>query len=160
MQISKPVVLFDIDYTLFDTAFFKESRLVKHKAYEEVIGVLDNLNKIAVLGIFSEGDIEFQIEKLTKTDIKKYFDEIHTHIVSDKVSEIKKVFNKYAKNKIFLVDDKLSILRDLRDFMPSVFTIWVKRGPFAQNQREISGFKPDAEVKILSEVVKIVQMSS
>lgn len=156
----KPVVLFDIDYTLFDTAFFKESKLLKHKIYEEAIKVLDSLNKIAILGIFSEGDIEFQIEKLIKTDIKKYFDEIHTHIVSNKVSEIKKVFTKYAGNKIFLVDDKLSILSDLRNFMPSVFTIWVKRGPFAENQKEIPGFIPDAEVENLSEVVKIIKSNS
>ena len=157
MQHSKKIVLFDIDYTLFDTALFKESRFLKHKVYEEVINVLDSLKKVAILGIFSEGDLDFQIEKLIKTDIKKYFDEIHTHIVSDKLGEIKKIIAKYANNKLFLVDDKLSILNNLKNFMPSVFTIWVKRGPFAQNQKEILGFKPDAEVENLSEVVGIVR---
>ena len=41
--------------------------------------------------------------------------------------------------------------------MPSVFTIWVKRGFYAENQKNIPGFKPDAEIKNLSEVVKIVK---
>ena len=41
MQLIKPIVLFDIDYTLFDTAFFKESGLSEHKIYEEVIEVLE-----------------------------------------------------------------------------------------------------------------------
>ena len=153
---NKPVVLFDIDFTLFDTASFKQSGLSRHKIYEEVIGVLENLKNIAILGIFSEGDLDFQNQKLIKTDIKKYFEELHTHIVLNKLDEIKKVFEKYRGNRIFLVDDKLTILNDLKKFMPSVFGIWVKRGWYADNQKEIQGFKPDAEVDTLQEIVKII----
>ena len=156
MKSTKPVVFFDIDYTLFDTAKFKQSGFLEHKIYKEVIGVLENLKEIAVLGIFSEGDLEFQTKKLIKTNIKKYFDEIHTYIVLDKFGEMKKVFEKYKNNKIFLVDDKLTILRDLKKAMPLVFGIWIKRGWYARNQKEILGFKPDAEVTSLKEVVNLI----
>ena len=156
----KKIVLFDIDYTLFRTDLFKQSGLSEHKIYEEVIEVLESLKKIAILGIFSEGDLEFQNQKLVKTDIKKYFKEIHTHIVLHKLEEIKKVFEKYRKNKIFLIDDKLSILNDLKKFMPLCFGIWIKRGWYAQNQKPIPGFQPDAQVDNLHQVVKIIRSNS
>ena len=153
----KPVVLFDIDYTLFDTAFFKESKLLKHKIYEEVIGVLNSLNKIAILGVFSEGNIDFQIKKIKETNIDKYFAKDNTHVVLDKLLKLRGILEKYKDRKTFFVDDKLGILYDAKKLLPDVFAIWVKRGPFAKNQREILGFIPDAEVENLSEVVRIVQ---
>lgn len=157
MQFTKPVVLFDIDYTLFDTALFKESRFLQHKVYEEVIEVLDSINKIATLGIFSEGDIDFQRRKLKQTNIDKYFEKDHTHIVLKKIDDLKKILESYEDRQIFFVDDKLNILFDAKKSFPEVFTIWVKRGPFAESQKPILGFKSDAEVKNLSEVVKIIQ---
>ena len=45
-------VLFDIDFTLFDTQTFKDSKLTKYTSYGEVISVLENLSKISELGIF------------------------------------------------------------------------------------------------------------
>lgn len=159
MQSTKPIVLFDIDYTLFDTAFFKESGLSEHKIYEEVISVLENLNKVALLGIFSEGNIDFQIRKLKETNIEKYFAQDNTHIVLNKLDELKGIFQRYKNRNFFFVDDKFTILFDAKKAFPDVFTIWVKRGPFAQNQKEIPGFKPDAEVKNLAEVIKIISQN-
>jgi FMN phosphatase YigB (HAD superfamily) len=153
----KPIVLFDIDYTLFDTKLFKKSDLTKHKIYEEVRDVLEKLSKIALLGIFSEGDLEFQRKKLNQTEIADYFEKDNTHIVLNKLTGVRKVLQKYANRKTFFVDDKLSILFDAKKIFPNVVTIWVKRGIYAENQKDISGFRPDAEVDNLSEVVKIVE---
>lgn len=154
---NKPVVLFDIDYTLFDTAFFKESKFLRHKIYEEVIGALDNLSKIALLGIFSEGNIDFQRRKLKETNIERYFAKDNTHIVLNKLDKLKGTLEKYGNRKIFFVDDKLTILFDAKKLFPDIFTIWVQRGFYAKNQKNIPGFKPDAEVKTLSEVVGIIK---
>lgn len=156
MQPIKPVVLFDIDYTLFDTAFFKESGLSEHKIYEEVINVLENLSKIAILGIFSEGNINFQIRKLKETNIEKYFDKDNTHIVLNKLDELKEIFQRYKDRKFFFVDDKLTILSDAKKAFPDVFTIWVKRGPFAKMQKPIPDFNPDAQVEGLREIISII----
>jgi FMN phosphatase YigB (HAD superfamily) len=152
----KPIVLFDIDYTLFDTKLFKKSYLTKHKIYEEVRDVLEKLSKIALLGIFSEGDLEFQRKKLNQTEIADYFEKGNTHVVLNKLTEIRKVLQKYIDRKTFFVDDKLNILFDAKKIFPKVVTIWVKRGIYAENQKDIPGFKPDAVVANLSEVVKIV----
>jgi len=154
----KPIVLFDIDYTLFDTEHFKKSLLTKHRIYEEVKDVLEKLSKIALLGIFSEGDLEFQRKKLNKTAINDYFEKDHTHIVLSKLSELRRILKKYENRVIFFIDDKLSILHDAKKMLPRVVTVWVKRGIYAENQKEIPGFKPDAEVKTLKEIVKIVKL--
>ncbi len=156
----KPVVLFDIDYTLFDTALFKKSYLTRHKIYEEVRDVLEKLSKNALLGIFSEGDLEFQRKKLNQTGIVDYFEKDNTHIVLNKLTEVRKVLQKYVDRKTFFVDDKLSILFDAKKIFPKVVAIWVKRGVYAENQIDIPGFEPDAVVENLSEVVKIVKLKT
>ena len=150
------VVLFDIDYTLFDTAFFKESGLLEHKIYEEVMQVLNNLNAVATLGIFSKGEVQFQKTKLDKTGMGKFFEENNIHIFDDKDVNLTSVLEKYKDSRIFLVDDKLRILYSAKKHMPQVFTIWVRRGPFAKIQKEIPGFTSDAEVVNLSEIVSII----
>src|SRR3989344_1087272 len=160
LKMDKPkVVLFDIDYTLFNTDVFKETQLKKHSVYDEVHSVLENLSKVAELGIFSEGETEFQKTKLDKTDIKKYFKEQNLHISKSKIDRLQQVLNRYSHGQIFFVDDKLSILYDAKKLLSDVFTIWVKRGMYAENQKEISGFRPDAEVENLKEIIPIILKS-
>ncbi len=153
----KPIVLFDIDYTLFDTAFFKQSELSEHKVYAEVIQVLDGLNNFATLGIFSKGEVQFQKAKLEKTGMIKFFKEKNIHIFDDKDINLIRIIDKYKNYKLFLVDDKLEILYLAKKYMKQVFTIWVKRGWYAENQKAIPGFTPDAKVDNLSEIVRIVK---
>ncbi|OGH41391.1 MAG: hypothetical protein A3H79_04295 [Candidatus Levybacteria bacterium RIFCSPLOWO2_02_FULL_36_8b] len=152
----KPAILFDIDYTLFDTDFFKESKLLKHKIYDEVIGVLESLAEATTLGIFSKGETEFQKTKLNKTGIGKFFKENNVHIFDDKGANLRDILEKYKSFKLFIVDDKLEILHSAKKHMPQIFTIWVKRGPFAQNQEKIPDFNPDTEIKNLSVIPSLI----
>lgn len=156
MQPTKKIVLFDIDYTLFDTALFKKSRHLKHETYKEVIKVLNSLSQIAILGIFSEGDIDFQKKKLKETNIDMYFAKDHTHIVLKKIDDLRAILKRYTDRKIFFVDDKLDILCDAKKLSPEVFTIWMKRGFYAEKQKDIPGFKPDATITNLKQVIKLV----
>ena len=151
-----PIILFDIDYTLFNVDLFKESVFKQFEIYGEVEGVLIELSSLARLGIFSEGGYELQKAKLARTNIKKYFRDEHTHIIFSKSNEIKKVLDRYKNKKIFFVDDKLTILHDAKKIMPSIFTIWVKRGKYAQGQAEIKNFKPDATITSLDQIISIV----
>lgn len=153
----KPIVLFDIDYTLFDTAFFKQSGLSEHKIYAEVMQVLNSLNAVAELGIFSKGESKFQKTKLEKTGMAKFFEENNIHIFDDKDANLISVLGKYKDSKLFLVDDKLGILYSAKSHMDRVCTIWIKRGPFAQSQKEIVGFKPDATFKNLKNIPQFVE---
>lgn len=153
------IILFDIDYTLFNTDIFKQSQLKTHSVYDEVHDVLKKLSKIAQFVIFSEGEINFQKTKLNKTDIKKYFNEQDIIISKSKVNKLRQILNRYSHGQIFFVDDKLSILFDAKKMLPDVFTIWVKRGIYAKNQKPIPGFKPDYEINNLKEIVSIIHNS-
>src|SRR3989344_9473192 len=97
----KKIILFDIDYTLFNTDVFKETQLKKHIVYDEVNNVLSKLSRIAILGIFAEGNLTFQKNKLTKTNIHKHFKKENIHIAERKEELLKKVFKKYNDRKVF-----------------------------------------------------------
>ncbi len=154
---SKKLVLFDIDYTLFDTDIFKESQLTTYQIYEEVLDVLMNVGKTARLGIFSEGELDFQKTKLLKTDILRHFMEENIHIVASKDETIKEILTQYKDETVVLIDDKLPVLHAAHQIMPSMYTIWVKRGIYAEKQQPISGFTPTREVTTLSEIPEIVE---
>ena len=96
LSSKKPIVLFDIDYTLFDTALFKQSGLSMHKIYAEVTQTLDGLNNFATLGIFSKGETQFQKTKLEKTGM-----EILRHARDMAVLGLSEVLRKYFFFKSF-----------------------------------------------------------
>lgn len=151
------IVLFDIDYTLFDTDTFKQSNLKKHSLYNEVKDILKQVSKIAQIGIFSEGKIDFQKEKLFHTDIHSLFDKDLIHIVEKKDEVLKKVLEKYQHKQLILVDDKLTVLYLAKKHFPNVKTIWIKRGKYALSQEPIKDFDPDAIIENLSKLVKVIK---
>jgi len=152
----KPIVLFDIDYTLFNTRKLKESKLQSYEAYEEVKEILTQLKAIASLGIFSKGEMQFQKTKLSKTGMLKFFKENDIHIFDDKDVNLMDVLEKYKNSKVILVDDKLGILYSARKHLPQIITVWVKRGPYAQAQEPIEDFTPSATIDNLSNLFNIV----
>lgn len=153
--MKQKVVLFDIDYTLFDTSTFKQTNLKDFVLYGEVIDVLLELQKYAKLGIFSEGDIDFQEKKLRKTKIDRHFKKEHLHIVAKKSESIDSVLQKYKNTMVFLVDNNLDVLRAAKQEDSSIFTIWVKRKGL-RIKRPLPDFKPDVEVKNLSSITKFI----
>ncbi|MCL6096487.1 MAG: hypothetical protein M1444_02265 [Patescibacteria group bacterium] len=157
MSIKKTIVLFDIDYTLFDTKAFMDSGLKKYALYDETIPTIKELWKNVDLGIFSKGDREFQNDKLDKTGLKKYFTRNNIHIFEDKNANLKDVLLKYKNSKVFLIDDKLPVLYEAKLSMPSIVTIWIKRGPFAQNQMPIKNFSPDLTENNLTNLNRLVE---
>lgn len=152
----KKIVIFDIDYTLFNTDAFKQSNLTLHTLYSEVVSTLSSLQTIASLGILSEGDIELQNKKLTKTNIAHFFLKDHVHITLDKSLSLESFLKKYKDYNLFLVDDRLSILFEAKQKRPDLFTVWVKRGRYAKNQKPIDDFTPDATVSDLTKLTSIV----
>src|SRR5579862_7304574 len=114
------IILFDIDNTLFNTVKLKESNLTAFELYDEVKETLKELASVATLGIFSQGEIAFQNQKLEATKIKQYFLSEHTHIVEYKLEVMKEIFQKYKSNaKIFFVDDWIDMLRAAKKIDPT-----------------------------------------
>ena len=155
----KKIVLFDIDYTLFNTDLFKSSGLKTHKLYSEVESVLSKLKNEAVLGILSEGKKELQNNKLLSTGITRFFQSHAIHVVEDKLNDLVAVLNKYKDSKIFMVDDRLEALEKAAKHVPSAFTVWIKRGKYAKNQKPIKNFTPNAIIEDLEELVSHVKSS-
>jgi FMN phosphatase YigB (HAD superfamily) len=151
-------VLLDIDYTFFDTGKFKKTKLELYAVYEEVLPTLKELHEIAQIGIFSEGDLGLQQRKLRETNVEVFFQKEHIYIVEQKHKEIEKILDSYQKKgQLVLVDDKLPILYVAKKYMPSVYTIWVKRGVYALAQEPIEDFVPDAEVTNLQEIIPLIR---
>src|SRR3989338_10469824 len=121
--MEKLLVLFDLDYTLFDTDLFKKSGLTEYKVYPEAVKVLEMLQGKVRLGIFSEGEQVLQNEKIRKTNIGNFFNNNDINIVLNKREMISKIFEKYKDNNIFLVDDRKDMLRTAKEVDSLVTTI-------------------------------------
>jgi FMN phosphatase YigB (HAD superfamily) len=154
------IILLDIDYTLFDTKTFKDSNLTQYSLYEEILSVLPSLASVAELGIFSKGEDKFQNTKLQQTGIKNFFERENVHVFEDKDINLKNVIEQYNGSKIYLVDDKLATLYNAKINTPSVFTVWIKRGPFAEDKSLLDNFSPDSVVANLKEIIPIVTKDS
>ena len=156
MADERKIILFDIDYTVFDMKLFGDSQVQTYKVYEEVHEVLEALKDVADLGIFSQGELAWQKRKLVETNIERYFLERHVHIVLSKEAEIEKIMKKYLdKGRLYIVDDRLPMLELAKKHHPEVFTIWIKRGKFAEEQEPID-FQADKTILNLRELLKIV----
>ncbi len=216
--MTKKIVLFDIDYTLFNTVLFRknfyhalslivqkpirEIRENERKAsyqvnkkfgylnfksyietlthelkekektdqiikacmdeitfdksiYREAKKIIQDLSKVATVGIFSKGDTSFQISKIKA--IKHFFQDNNIHIISDKHKALAEILNKYKSYKIYLVDDALDILHLAKKQDQNIMVIWVKRGRFAKTQEPIEGFVPDATIVTLKKMVQLVK---
>lgn len=153
----KPIVLFDIDDAMFNTATFIQSGRLKYGNYEEVKRVLESLSNFVTLGIFSEGEYAFQKVKLEKTGILKFFKEEDIHIFQGKDNNLIQAINKYKGSRIFLVDDRLTVLASAKKNAQQVSTIWVRRGRYADAQKEIEGFIPDSTILNLKELIGIIE---
>ncbi len=150
------VVLFDIDYTLFNTRVYKDSSLTHFSVYDEVIEVLREVSTMATVGVFSEGELEHQLRKLIATNIKEFIHDDHMHIFTKKLSALADVLINYQGKQLFFIDDKLEVLQAIKQMDPTIYTIWVKRGEYAESVPEIEGFQPDAEVIDLKKVIEII----
>jgi FMN phosphatase YigB (HAD superfamily) len=160
MATQNKIILFDIDDTMFNTALLKESDLSRFEMYEDVYDALEDLSDVASLGIFSQGEIAFQLKKLKETNIHHYFEEEHTFIVEDKLEVVSNLLKKYVdKGQVFLVEDRLDVLKMAKECYPKVYTVWMKRGRYVENQRNPVDYTPDATVTDLHQVVPIIANS-
>jgi len=136
---------------------FKESVFLGnlYKETEYVLKILSK-NKLLKIGIFSGGFKGFQTKKIKI--IKDFLHKEHIHIFVFKEKELPSVIKKYKKGyKLYVVDDMYQILYAAKKINKKIFTIWIKRGRFADTQSDILGFVPDATILNLKEVIKLVQ---
>lgn len=150
----KKIVLFDLDHTLFNTPLFKESQLTNFQSYEEAFEVLTHLKDVAVLGVYSEGDLALQTKKLTETKLSEHFLKEHLYIFNKKLEHIEEIFTKNDDKVFFLIDDRPLVLAKVKDYNSDVHTIWIKRGIY--QDEKVEGFTPDHTVTNLRDILEYV----
>jgi len=101
------------------------------------------------LYIVSYGIGDFQTKKIMNSGIKKYFKKI---IVTDdfKSVPVKKLLN----SKAFFLEDRVEQLDDMKDNLPQVTTVFVKRAKGRYNDKKSD--KCDYMVSNLAEAKKII----
>lgn len=134
---------------IFDPKNFRDN------LHKEVLTSLKMLIELGGVGVLSQGDKNFQSAKIIH--FKHLLNSDHVYILKDKKSNMLGIFKNLKKYKVYFVDDMLHMLETAKKINPQITTIWMKRGRYAENQKEIPGFIPDAEVENLSEIVRIVQ---
>lgn len=149
-KIGQPQAAHTVSKVIWNKEHFKES------VYQETKKVLEDLSEIASIGIFSKGVNIFQKAKLTT--IQYMLKKEHIHIIIDKHSKVAQIMKKYEAMRLYLVDDALSVLHTAKKVNRHIFTIWIKRGRFAEVQEPIAGFLPDATVKDLRPIPNIVSV--
>lgn len=138
---------------------YARSKELHEHLYDEVEKILEDITKDRdlTIGIFSGGDQVFQREKIRK--LINFFQEKHIHIFPYKIDELKSVLMKYKDYKVFLIDDVLPILSKAKEINKEIFTIWVRRGKFADSQAIDKKLSPDLEVKNLKNIISVILKS-
>lgn len=154
MNKNKLTIFVDFDYTLFDTTKFVEflsssPNNINYKdfLYSDALDFIGYASKFGELTLFSEGEVDFQREKIISTGIDKLF------------SGGIKIFPSYSKaanfvhledgQKAILIDDKPEIID--QGISLGYQTIRVKRGKYVSQETKES---PRFVVDNLSEIVE------
>lgn len=97
--------------------------LFEKSLYKDTLAVGD-LAKLAKIGIFSKGEVEFQKKKLSFLNIS--IDDQDIYIFPNKVDKIREIFGKYENYEVYLVDDNLEVLREVKN-LTSVNLVLIDR---------------------------------
>ncbi len=76
---------YNINPIVLDQVFWENDKIYKSSLYPEVANVLKKLSETHILGIFSQGNEEFQARKLKAAGITDYFSKDYTFIHARKL---------------------------------------------------------------------------
>ncbi len=145
----KPVVILDIDQTLFNTKVFKERLKNTNMLGEsEYIELLYLIEKKFFQELVIKRDIPVQIFSSRKELLTK----AHTFNDTEITKRLKDYLEDYKEFQIFLVDDNPSLLQQVKGFNKEIITIWLN-----SNRKETSkDIQVDKIIQKLEEIFSIV----
>lgn len=139
-MIKSKTFLIDLDHTLYDVQ--------KEKLYPDAIHLLEYLSGKGTIVLFTEGEKEFQLNKIEKLKLSKYFGK--NLRVFESYSKMKDTKNDYVGENIYLVDDNPEVLKTAME--RKWLTIRVNRGRY-KDQVADSDFKVD-DLKSIESIIK------
>lgn len=146
-------ILVDFDYTLFDTSKFIEflsgsPETINYKdfLYPDALKFIDYASNFGNLILFSEGEVDFQNEKINGTGIGNLFSGGIKVFAS--YSKMQDMANIAVGKKVILIDDKPEVVDKAVSMGYRV--IRVRRGKYKSMETKN---KPDFVAESLSEIV-------
>lgn len=91
---------------------FWDVDLFEKSLYKDTLAVGD-LAKLAKIGIFSKGNLGFQRKKLSFLEVT--IDDQDIYIFPNKIDKAREVFEKYEDYEVYLVDDNIDVLREVKN---------------------------------------------
>lgn len=126
--------------------------------FEDVNNFLKKLKQLSKVGILSKGDNVFQRRKIKS--IKTLLDEASIYIGIDKVDLLENAIAQNFGYKIFILDNKQSVLTDLKKLDADIYTIWINRNSEGDLDNTLSlnyNYTPDFKIKSLDEAMEIIK---
>lgn len=117
---------------LFDKSVYKDSPGIKSLAVK------------ANIGIFSEGDNQFQRKKITF--LGSLINEEDIYIFPDKLKMAGQVFSKYEGFEIYLIDNNIKVLREVEKINSKINLILINREEDLAENDEIISIKNLGEI--------------
>lgn len=143
----RPLLLIDLDHTLLNTRLlfqrFESRKKIKSYVYQtkslqeflfpDAAEFFYTASKFLDLGLFSEGEIDFQRQKIEKLNLNKLIPPHHQFVFPPykKIKALPQIVNKF--HPIALLDDKPEYL--LKASSLHLKTIWVNRKRFSFDPR-------------------------
>jgi FMN phosphatase YigB (HAD superfamily) len=124
--------------------------------YPHAIETLEYLRTIGTPGIVSDGDRDFQVEKIFTSSLADAVEGkvlIYTH----KQEHLPEIMRLYPADHYVIIDDKPSILADVKQTLgEKVTTVFVKQGQYAHTQLP-EGFSPDISIEQIADLQRYKQ---
>ncbi|MGZ3628506.1 MAG: HAD family hydrolase [Ktedonobacteraceae bacterium] len=115
------------------------------RLYPYAIETLEHLRAMGKTVIVSDGDLVFQVEKITKSHLAEAV-EGRVLIFTHKQEHLDEITRAYPADHYVMVDDNAYILRDAKQIMRDrLTTVFVVQGHYATGQPP-EGFSPDLSV--------------
>jgi len=148
----KPVVILDIDQTLFDTKLFKErlydTTTLSESEYIELLYLTEKklfqelvMKREIPINIFSvQEELRTTNHKLNDTEAAK---------------RLKDYLEDYKDYQIYLVDDQLSLLKEAKNFSKDIITILLQTNT-EKERKSKTNFEADNVIRKLEEMIQII----
>ena len=126
------------------------------RLYPGALETVRHVQRSGLPAILSDGDAVFQSRKIDRSGLWAAFDD-NVLIYVHKQKELKTVERCYPANHYVLVDDKLSILQDVKDIWGDrVTTVFHRQGHYALDSRAIAKLRPaDITIDHIAELTNI-----
>ncbi len=112
-----------------------------------------SLQKQGDIYIYSEGEPNYQLEKVRKSGLDIYTKEVFCF--TDKLKNLPTLFNTFKDYKIIYVEDKVKYLIEAEKLNPNIITVFVNQGEYAQNADDQDIKQIDYSIKTFSEINRL-----